>query len=538
VTNILSLPSISFDVSSSQKGDLYVPIAFQNSSNAPIDLTGITFTMLLHPMLATTGGADTLTVLLTGSTAGSFLTNSGTSGTLTIDVPLATISRFSPGTYFIDLLASGDGFNFIIGEATITQVASGPCIVTSFTSTPRSPESAVASAASSDASVSATSAAESATSAAESATSAAESATSAAESATSAAESAASIANNTGAKSINGLTGAVTIAANNLNTVSVSGSTITISGPGGLDNPFHNAGCNVAQRGTGPISVPTTNAYTLDGWLVAPSGAAVSASQAAGIGSSLHSLQVTGASGNTDVQIVRRVESFIAAPFAGQTAILQFKTKNNSGASITPSVSFSSPATADNFSSKLTSAGTTTATQACANGATTLCSIAVAISAAATNGLQIAIDLGALTSASDTVQISEIDLSLAPNAAPGLVNFPPPVRLARIDEDLRFCERCLSLTGNGAAGSASASTIGFGIRFPQPMRATPTLSLTTTTLSANQPGVANPTATDAAIASSLGLSATGAEVQISGFSGASAGAIFLETDAILASAEL
>ena len=63
------------------------------------------------------------------------------------------------------------------------------------------------------------------------------------------------------------------------------------------------------------------------------------------------------------------------------------------------------------------------------------------MSAAATTGLEIAIDLGALASASDTVQISEIDLSLAPNAAAGLVSFPPPVRLARIGNDLEFCQR-------------------------------------------------------------------------------------------------
>jgi hypothetical protein len=267
--------------------------------------------------------------------------------------------------------------------------------------------------------------------------------------------------------------------------LTVSVETLNNVNQGGLDNPFHNAGCNIAQRGTGSIAVSTASAYTLDGWAIQPSGSSVTVTQAAGIGSSLHSIQITGATGNTQVAIVRRVESFIAAPFAGQTAILQFKINNNSGASITPSVSFSSPATQDVFTSTLSAAATTTNTQACPNGATTLCAIAVTLSASITTGLQVAINLGALASSSDTVQISEIDMSLAPNATVGLIASPPSARLARIDEDLRFCQRYFHAPGitldvQGAPNSGGNLFLVYSL--PVVMRASPTIVASWTTV--------------------------------------------------------
>lgn len=47
-------------------------------------------------------------------------------------------------------------------------------------------------------------------------------------------------------------------------------------------------------------------------------------------------LQVTGATYITDMQIIQRIESLIAAAFCSQTVTVQAQVYNGTGASITP----------------------------------------------------------------------------------------------------------------------------------------------------------------------------------------------------------
>jgi len=273
---------------------------------------------------------------------------------------------------------------------------------------------------------------------------------------------------------------------------SIYGNTIiteeTVINTSYLDNPFTNPACSIAQRGPGPITVPTAGSYTLDGWLVVPSGAGVTALQSGSIGIALNSLQIKGATSNTDVQIIRRIESFDAAPFNGEQVTLQFKLENNTGSSLTPNIVVKTPTGQDVFTT-LASAQYSGNTQACLNGTTTQCAVSFPITSSV-NGLQIAIDVGALTSSSQTLQISEIDLQISPNTPTGLVSTPGLPRIPLIGYDLRACQRYLfssyggnvapgtatraGLISGGFTGSASTNWFGNGFSFPT-MRAVPAI---------------------------------------------------------------
>ena len=76
---------------------------------------------------------------------------------------------------------------------------------------------------------------------------------------------------------INGITsGAVTIAANDGDVVSASGSTVTFGGPGGWRNKFRNPNFLIAQRGTSGTVTSGSTAYTADGWQIVSTGATTS----------------------------------------------------------------------------------------------------------------------------------------------------------------------------------------------------------------------------------------------------------------------
>ena len=270
------------------------------------------------------------------------------------------------------------------------------------------------------------------------------------------------------------------------NTVITEETVITTSS---LDNPFHNPGCMISQRGTGIIS--TNNGYTLDGYLVVGNGSSgLQVQQGGSLGYSLNSLKIAGVSGNTDVKIIRRIESLNSAPYSLQQVTFQFKLQNNSGSAIVPSITVQAPTSQDVFSSLSASQYTGNA-QSCPNGATTQCAVSFPINSAAT-GLQISIDIGALSSNSAVVSISEVDLLLTPNNPTGLVANPGNPRLPFITDDLAFCKRYLNSTyGNlvtpgSAAGlqgmcpismpyfeGTSNYAVGCGFDFPVEMQRNP-----------------------------------------------------------------
>jgi hypothetical protein len=274
------------------------------------------------------------------------------------------------------------------------------------------------------------------------------------------------------------------------NTIITEETVITTSS---LGNPFHNPGCMISQRGTGVIS--TNNGYTLDGYLIVGNGSSgLQVQQGGSLGYALNSLKIAGVSGNTDVKIIRRIESLNSTPYSLQQVTFQFKLENNSGAAIVPAITVQAPTSQDVFSS-LGAAQYSGNAQSCPNGATTQCAVSFPINSAAT-GLQISIDIGALASTSAVVSISEFDLLLTPSNATGLIANPGNPRLPFIADDLAFCKRYLNSTyGNlvtpgSAAGlqgmaliatcfySDSASSfyaMGSGFDFPLEMQRAPSL---------------------------------------------------------------
>lgn len=268
-----------------------------------------------------------------------------------------------------------------------------------------------------------------------------------------------------------------------------------------LDNPFYNPGCNVCRRGSGVLSVATSgnvataaaqivsnNFYTLDLWRVVPFGAGVSVLQSGSIGLSLKSLEIEGAASNTGVQIQKRILSFDATPFVGQTVVLQFKIFNGLGMAIVPTLNWSYCSSQDNFSSLISDF--TSNMQSCADGATTTCAIAFVVPSGAT-GAQVSIDVGAMSSG--TLQISEIDMELSPGTSPGLVASPPQPRLTSFSVDLDstnfFVDSSYGDSDPATPGTSSQATLaclgyigsggiswaGHGLRFKRNMFATPTL---------------------------------------------------------------
>lgn len=294
---------------------------------------------------------------------------------------------------------------------------------------------------------------------------------------------------------LNGLSGPLTIAASDGASISASGSTITIGGPGGMVNKFRNATMDVWQRGTAPALTAGTSGwqYTADGWIVnwaASSAAAPSISQAGGRLLTKSSLQVTGATNITDLSIRQRIESYIAAALCSQIVTVQAWVYNATGGAITPTLTVNRPIAQDNYASIATDVNAVSL-QPCANGAWTRVAYTFAANAAAYNGLEVVLDFGNnFGSAGKSVQLAECDIRVTPGAATGLNVNPPPPELRLIASELALCQRYFASNfGNGVApANASLQTnyTGFatattnvqinGIVFPTQMAAAPTVT--------------------------------------------------------------
>jgi Major tropism determinant N-terminal domain len=286
------------------------------------------------------------------------------------------------------------------------------------------------------------------------------------------------------AASVNGLTGAVSIASSGGNTVTALGSTITIGEPGGMLNKFRNGTMDVWQRGTSSLTVTTAGAYVADGWIVLPAGASVTAAQGGGRLLSKNSLLVTGATSVTDVIVKQRIESLIAAAFCSQTVTVQAQVYNNTGGAITPTLTVKHAGSQDVWTSPTTDVNAVNL-QSCANGAWTLVAYTFAANAASYNGLEISFDFGNnFGGGTKTLQITECDIRVTPGVVTGLNSNPPPPELRPVASELAFCTRYLwvvnrsggqSIVAFGAAYSTSAAFFTYAL--PAPMRSAPTLTL-------------------------------------------------------------
>lgn len=267
-----------------------------------------------------------------------------------------------------------------------------------------------------------------------------------------------------GVSSLNSLTGTLSIAASG-GTITTSGTTVTIGDPGEFVSKFRNGTMDVWQRGTSG-SVTTSGGYTADGWIVTPTGAGVSWAQASGRLVTKNSLQVTGATSVSDVQIAQRIESLIAAAFCSQTVTVQAQVYNGTGGAITPALTVKHPSTQDGWTGTINTDVGAVSLQSCPASAWTLVSYTFAANTNSYNGLQITFDFGNnLGANTKTVQLAECDIRVTPGAAAGLNSNPPPPELRPIAIELPFCQRYLekSYDVSVAPGTSTANGIFAGI---------------------------------------------------------------------------
>ncbi len=230
--------------------------------------------------------------------------------------------------------------------------------------------------------------------------------------------------------------------------------------PGGFVNRFRNPIMDIWQRGTS-ITVTTSGAYTADGWIVTPTGASVTVTQDSSRSNpdNLLALKINGAASVTNVSVVQRIESFVAAPLANQTCTVRFKIYNSTGASMTPALKIDdASAGVDSFSSVSADLASTNL-QACANGAWTDIAYTFVANANAIKGMQISLFFGAIGSGS-YVEVTAADIRLTPFVATGLCATPPLTEKRPVHAEMAFCQRYLYSTYKNGVTPGSAMSIG------------------------------------------------------------------------------
>jgi hypothetical protein len=263
---------------------------------------------------------------------------------------------------------------------------------------------------------------------------------------------------------------------------------------GGFVNHLRNGGFQNWQRGltfTGAAIVG--GAYYADGWMVSWTGTApnsigqVATAGLAGVPFvAFNALNVgVNATGNTVMQVYQRIESVIAGELAGRTVTLSFKLFIGAAAvATTPTLITQFPTAQDNWAANTIDLASTNL-QPCAAGTTTQCAITFNVSASAVNGYGIFIRPYPTGQPSGGFNISDIDLRVTPGAPLGLVSAPnvPTPELRPFPIELLYNQRYFSTTGGGLGGLWSGNCNSGGVYFiryvfPAPMRASPTVVLT------------------------------------------------------------
>lgn len=231
---------------------------------------------------------------------------------------------------------------------------------------------------------------------------------------------------------------------------------------GSFVNKFRNGTMDVWQRGTAAMTVTTSGAYTADGWIVTPAGASVTVERTAGRASTLYAMKITGAASVTGLTLKQRIESYLCAslyPNATAQVTVQAKIYNNTGASITPTLTVKHATAVDNWTSATTDVNAVNL-QSCPNATLTTVAYTFASASGTANGLEVTFDFGNnFTTTGDIIEISELDIRVTSGVSTGLNAAPPSPELMGIQDQISLCQRYLpyfDFTGNN-------QTIGVGL---------------------------------------------------------------------------
>ncbi|CAN5264369.1 hypothetical protein BH10PLA2_BH10PLA2_00750 [soil metagenome] len=269
---------------------------------------------------------------------------------------------------------------------------------------------------------------------------------------------------------------------------------------GGFINKFRNPAMDIWQRSTSGSVTAGSPAYTADGWIVGCTGANVTWAQVAGRNLTAFALKITGAASVSDALVKQRIESSLAFALAGQRVTVQAKIYNNTGGSITPTITVKHATATDNWTSTATDVSAVNL-QACPN--TTLTTVAYSFDASASsgNGLEITIDFGNnFTTSGKSVEVSELDIRITPGVSTGTNSSPPVPELRYIAIEMPLNQRYFYKTypqatapgtsvGTDSAGAfqfrlsgntSAAHAIRYTVPYAKPMRATPTVTFYST----------------------------------------------------------
>jgi hypothetical protein len=303
----------------------------------------------------------------------------------------------------------------------------------------------------------------------------------------------ASVASAGSVATVNGATGAVTVAAAGGERVTTSGATVTLYSPGGDLNKFRNPAMDIFQRGTSATTISTSGSYFADGWRVLFTGSATVTAQQTGtnINGTNWGLSVTGATSNTDIKVGQRIESYVAAPLQGQTVTVQFAYRQNTGSTQTPKVSSCYASASDNFATCTADLAATSLT-ACATATWCTESYTFTASANAYFGYEVDFDCNAAFTASTSCLITAADIRVTPGVATGINANPPPPELRPIGIEMALNQRYFWQNAPGvqfaslAAGQVVNATLAeFHLQYPVPMRSPPTLAISNTAVASN-----------------------------------------------------
>ena len=253
---------------------------------------------------------------------------------------------------------------------------------------------------------------------------------------------------------------------------------------GGFINKFRNPFMDFWSRGTGGTIASSAFKYSADGWIMGFGGATGSFNQASGFNFANYSLQITGASGVTDAFVAQRIESILCRQLygteaGGQIVTVQANIYNNTGASVTPTLTVQHCTAVDNWSSSVVDVNGVTL-QTIANNAAQVCCYSFMTAAGSNNGIQVEWDFGAACNGvGKNILFTEADIRVTPGVAVGLNNNPQPIEEREVSTEYALNARYLPAfsPGIGAVGTGqatSATTADIYLPFNIPARIAPT----------------------------------------------------------------
>lgn len=259
----------------------------------------------------------------------------------------------------------------------------------------------------------------------------------------------------------------------------------------GFVNKIRNPGMDIWQRGASFNVTAGTASYTADGWVVGAIGATCPVQQGlgqlSGTSKSKGTLVLYAASGLTTCYIYQRIESFVAAPLAGQICTFQARILNITTVPVQLQFATYYPAAPDNYSNVVNDISGINL-QSVPAGASAIVAYTFPVTSNALNGYTVQFTINnALNATTGYVAITDVDLRAAPGVSLGLNANPPPVELRPIAVEMVNCQRYyFQDSGNSPGqvwfmGNVTSGGIYNGLcRFPVRMRVVPSVKLTST----------------------------------------------------------